>query len=115
MSWELWLRLASTAISFGGLAFNGERLRKIAFIFLALLGCTFVVREISYQRRIDHLQEQIVSNLAASVFVMSADQLWENVTGRDITRQDFDDALNQADEAHRVIHQDMAHQYSRSS
>lgn len=107
MSWELWLGLTSAAVSIAGFAWNRENVRKLAFVILALLGVTLVIRGVSYQRKIDGLQDRIViaSSLASSV--MSADQLYESVSTADVTRTDFDDALNQAVEDRRVLHRVM--------
>ena len=102
MNWEIGIGLLGTAASLAGLAWDRKAVRKVAFVFLALLAATLVVRGILYQRSIGRLQVQMISGLDSSM--MSADQLYENVSTREVTRPLFDDALSQAVDAGRVAH-----------
>jgi Tfp pilus assembly pilus retraction ATPase PilT len=94
MNWEIGIGLLGTAASLAGLAWDGKAVRKVAFVLLALLAATLVVRNILYQHSISQLQVQMTTNLGTSM--MSADQLYENVSTRGVTRPLFDDALSEA-------------------
>jgi len=102
MSWDFWLGILGTAASCTGLAWNRERVKTLAFIFMALLGATFVVRGVLHKRVIDGLEAQIASTLGTSV--MTADQLYANLYIKGVTSPDFDAALSRAVHAHRLAH-----------
>src|SRR4051812_20859810 len=97
MNWEIGLGLLGTAASLAGLAWDRKAVRKVAFVFLALLAATLVIRGVLYQRSISRLQVQMTDSLGGSM--MSADQLYEAMPSREVTRPLFDDALSQAVDA----------------
>jgi len=105
MSWEIGIGLLGTAASLAGLAWDRKAVRKVAFALLALLAATLVCRDILYQRSINRLQVQMASSLGNSI--MSADQLYENVSTSGVTRPLFDDALSEAVDARRFAHRMM--------
>jgi len=105
MNWDIGIGLLGAAASLAGLAWDSKAVRKVAFIFLALLAATLVARGILYQRSIRQLQAQMTDSLGSSM--MSADQLYETMPSREVTRLLFDDALSQAVDArileHRIL------------
>ena len=102
MNWEIVIGLLGTAASIAGLAWDRKVVRKVALVFLALLAATLAVSGILYQNSISRLQAQMISSLDGSM--MSADQLYERVYTSKVTRALFDDALNQAVAARRLMH-----------
>lgn len=104
MNWELGMGLLGAAASLAGLAWNRESARKLALGFLALLAATMAGREFLHQRRVEQLQQQILSHLRDSV--MSADQIYDSVSdGGRVPRLLFDDALSDAVEHQRLKEQ----------
>lgn len=102
MNWEIGIGLLGTAASLAGLAWDRKAVRKVTFVFLALLAATLVVRGILYQRSISRLQVQMTDSLGSSM--MSADQLYETMPTREVTRPLFDYALSQAVDTRLLAH-----------
>ena len=99
--WEIGLGLLGTAGSLAGLAWNRDSVRKVAFIFLALLGLTLASRAVWDRVTTNRLEEQVVR--ACNSSIMSADQLYEKVNTGATARRAFDAALNGALESGRLV------------
>ncbi len=102
MNWDLSIGLLGTAASLAGLAWNRENVKKLAFIVLALLAFTLIVKGILYQFDISRVQTQIFDAIGKSM--MSADQLYENINTAKVTRPLFNDALSKAVDTRHIKH-----------